>query len=149
MGLCDGDWISEIKFDKKEGDANPAAYASDGMLHICPSVNEEIRGQQTVAITKEIRKTFLFEGGSCVPDGERFEIKYSRDAPNEETYHYEGSGWAPNNGNGPAFINGRVTVTSEGGASREGTWEAVRFGGRSGHGPGEEGKGGTHEGTGP
>jgi hypothetical protein len=153
MSLCEGNWKSEIKFDQKEGAPAPE-YANDGTLHICPSVNTEIRGQQTVNlnVTAKIKKTYLFQEGSCVPQGEggRFQIEYQRDAPNEETYHYNGIGWGLNEGNGPAFIYGRVTVTSKNGApgsGREGTWEAIRIGGhRPGFGPGEEGKGATHDG---
>jgi hypothetical protein len=156
MGLCDGDWKSEINFDKKSA-TEPAGYASDGVLHICPSVNTEFRGQQTVAVSPQTPtslKPYYFENGSCVPDGEgdRFTIKYTRKAPNsEETYHYDGSGRVLNNGKGPAFIYGRVTVTTEGGPAegvRSGAWEAVRIGDHRGPGPGEDGKVETHDGHG-
>lgn len=153
MGLYDGDWDSEIKFDEKLPDES-GGYASDGVLHICPSVNTEFRGQQTVPAfpeTPEILKPIYFQDGSCIPEGDdRFTIKYSRPAPTAgTTYHYVGSGRVLNKGKGPTYIYGRVKVTSEGGApgsNREGTWEAVRRGDSRGPGPGEDGELGTSHG---
>lgn len=155
MGLCEGNWKSEIKFDQKAGDDTPPAYDNDGTLHICPAVNTEIRGQQTVPAspkTPNSLKTFYLQDGSCVPQGAdgRFQIEYRRETPGKEIYYYKGSGWGLNRGDGPAFIYGKVTVISEGKPEdgREGTWEAIRIGGhRPASGPGEDGKGGPHDGN--
>jgi hypothetical protein len=150
MESCEGNWDSEVKWEKQAGLDVAKEYETDGSLHICPQMEPKIiRGQQTVTIDVEAKVTGtypLLQGSTCVPDGVgRFKIDYKREGADGETYRYEGRGRRMLT-YGPAFIRGTVTVTVEGGAKHvgdTGTWEAVRVGRHDGGPGGGEGPAAT------
>jgi hypothetical protein len=136
MGISEGNWTAEVKWEKRDGQLiSGGNYEDDGMLHVCPySDGEPIQGQHF----DPNRKSYPLANPTCVQAGEgRFEIKFewtADPADGGKTYTYEGNGRLMNVANGPSFIYG--TVTANGGAD-SGTWEAIRVGPSSGPGPGE------------
>ena len=138
MGMCEGNWRSQVKWDKQNGEP-PADkdFVEDGILHVCPYANgsgtTKIKGEY---ISAEGSNTL--EESTCEPAGEgRFKVKAQwkiTAGGKTTTFHYEGNARMMNTVNGPTFIYG--TVKSDGGAD-SGAWEAIRFGPVPGAGPGE------------
>lgn len=152
MISCDGNWDSQIRWTKKDGlEVSSEEYESDGTLHICPYPEEAIHG---TLIDKN--GTYReWSGGTCTSgdtDTERFTIEFTRPAGSGATYQYKGNGRVLNQGLGPAFIYGTVTVASQGPNNGDtGAWDAGRLRGPSirppGHGEGGEAgtsQSGTH-----
>lgn len=141
MGMCEGNWRSEVRWEKKDGQPPEViVYKDDGLVHVCPySDGEPIKGYHILG-----KNSPALENGTCTQDGEgRFKIKYQWKLANgTKTFFYEGNGRVMDV-NGPTFIYG--TVRSEGGGGDAGTWQAIRVGHSRGPGPGEEGKQGTHD----
>jgi len=150
LNSCEGKWESRIRWIKKGGQDGEKKYVSDGTLHVCPHKDPKIHGTHI-----DDRDNYIeWRDGTFTPgaDEERFTIAYTRKTRTGSTYEYNGSGRVLDNGRGPAFIYGTVTVNAEGMADHgdTGTWEAVGVG-APGHRPGhgEEGKGAVHDGSTP
>jgi hypothetical protein len=143
MGMCEGNWKSEVRWEKKDTQI-PAeiVYKDDGLLHVCPYSDgaANVYGRQIRGTTYDKP----LENASCTQDGEgRFKISYERkSADGSKTFKYKGDGRLMHKVNGPAFIYG--TVATDDGAD-SGSWQALRVGPAHGPGPGEDGKGGTHD----
>jgi hypothetical protein len=146
---CDGNWDSQIRWTKKAGQAvSSGEYEPDGQLHVCPYPQEEIHGTHI----DEHGTPREWSGGTCTSgaaDKERFAIEFTRPAGNGATYQYKGNGRVLNQGRGPAFIYGTVTVTADEAAPNNGdtgAWDAGRLRGPSLRpGPGEGGEQGTSQ----
>ncbi|HKG14782.1 MAG TPA: hypothetical protein VKB12_15755 [Pyrinomonadaceae bacterium] len=139
MELCEGNWVSAIRWEKKKGHVvTKEEYAEDGTLHVCPYDETTVR----VTYIRNKKSGPVLEGTcNSLGEKERFKLEFERTDDNDDTYHYVGYGRVLNDGNGPAVINGRVTVTAEGipAGGDEGMWEAVRIGGHDGRPGGHEG----------
>ncbi|HEV7892234.1 MAG TPA: hypothetical protein VGP08_16425 [Pyrinomonadaceae bacterium] len=149
MIACDGNWDSQIRWTRKDGEVvDPSTkYESDGTLHVCPyKAAGAIHGTHIDVDSNYVEWT----GGTSSlgdPDKERFTIAFSRTDFGGATYEYKGDGRVLNQGLGPAFIYGTVTVTSQGANNGDtGIWDAGRLRGPGrGPGPGEGGEAGTSQ----
>lgn len=148
MIACDGNWDSQIRWTRKDGvEVSADEYESDGTLHVCPYPDEDIHGTHI-----DENDTYReWANGTCTsgdPDTERFTIEFTRPAGSGATYTYKGNGRVMNQGRGPAFIYGTVTVAAGAAPNNgdTGIWDAGRLRGpRLGPGPGEGGEAGTSQ----
>lgn len=151
MSSCEANWDSQIRWTKKDGKVSSSEeYEPDGTIHICPYPEAEKAIHGSHIDNNGIHRAW--SDGTCSSDDadeNRFTIEFKRPAGNGVTHEYKGNGRVLNEGDGPAFIYGTVTVTAEDGGVNNGdtgAWDAGRLRGPGrGPGGGEEGKGATHD----
>lgn len=147
MGMSEGNWRSQVKWNTQNGKPpDNKDYVEDGLLHVCPYADGGITAIDGDYIT--VKGSHRLVRSTCELAGEgRFKIKAQWTTPGGgKTFHYYGNGRVIQETNGPTFIYG--TVTSDGGAD-VGAWEAVRVGPTHGPGPGEEPRGSDQNSTPP